>query len=250
MKKSLSRIIILTKRDFKEILRDPLSLIFTIGMPLFLEILFYLIFHKLTPQFEMKYLAPGIVVFAQSFIALFVGLLIAIDRSTSFLTRLYVSKAKSYEFIFAYTLSMIPIIFVQSILFFIVGGIIDHSIFSINMVLAILISLVTSLLFIALGILLGSLCNEKAIGGVSSIVIAGQSVLSGMWFPIDGLSEGMITFMNVLPFRNATMLVQNAMNGINDAFKDFILPLIIVLLYTLVSFAVAIVIFKRKMKSN
>ncbi len=250
MKKSLSRIIILTNRDFKEILRDPLSLIFTIGMPLFMEILFYLLFHKLTPQFEMKYLAPGIVVFAQSFIALFVGLLIAIDRSTSFLTRLYVSKAKSYEFIFAYTLSMIPIIFVQSILFFIVGGIMDSSIFSINMVFAILISLVTSLLFIALGILLGSLCNEKAIGGISSIVIAGQSVLSGMWFPIDGLSDGMITFMNVLPFRNATMLVQNAMNGINDAFKDFILPLIIVLSYTLVFFVVAIEIFKRKMKSN
>ena len=141
MKKSLSRIIILTKRDFKEILRDPLSLIFTLGMPLFMEILFYLIFHKLTPQFEMRYLAPGIVVFAQSFIALFVGLLIAIDRSTSFLTRLYVSNAKSYEFIFSYALSMIPIIFVQSLLFFLVGGIIDSSIFSINMIFAILISI-------------------------------------------------------------------------------------------------------------
>ncbi|MBQ2053284.1 MAG: ABC transporter permease, partial [Bacilli bacterium] len=118
MKESLSRIIILTKRDFKEILRDPLSLIFTIGMPLLLEILFYFIFHGLTSQFEMRYLAPGIVVFAQSFISLFVGLLIAIDRSTSFLTRLYVSKARSYEFIFSYALSMIPIIFVQSLLFF------------------------------------------------------------------------------------------------------------------------------------
>ena len=215
-----------------------------------MEILFYLIFHKLTPQFEMKYLAPGIVVFAQSFISLFVGLLIAIDRSTSFLTRLYVSNAKSHEFIFSYALSMIPIIFVQSLLFFLVGGIIDSSIFSINMVFAILISVVTSFLFIALGILLGSLCNEKAIGGISSIVIAGQSVLSGMWFPIEGLSEGMITFMNVLPFRNATILVQNTMNGINDAYNDFLIPLIIVIAYTIVSFVLAILAFKRKMKSN
>ena len=250
MKKSLSRIIILTKRDFKEILRDPLSLIFTLGMPLFMEILFYLIFHRLTPQFEMKYLAPGIVVFAQSFIALFVGLLIALDRSTSFLKRLYVSNAKSYEFIFAYALSMIPIIFGQSLLFFIVGGIFDSSIFSIYMVFAILISIVTSLFFIAIGILLGSICNEKSIGGISSIVIAGQSVLSGMWFPIEGLSEGMITFMNILPFRNATQLVQNTMSGINDAYKDFLIPLIIVLAYTIVSFVLAIVAFKIKMKSN
>ena len=116
------------------------------------------------------------------------------------------------------------------------------------MILAILLSLVTSLFFISIGILLGTICNEKAIGGVSSIVIAGQSVLSGMWFPLDGLNEGMITFMNLLPFRNATILIQNTMNGINDAFKDFVLPLIIVLAYTLVSFVVAIIIFKRKMK--
>lgn len=250
MKKSLSRIIVLTKRDLKEILRDPLSLIFTIGMPLLMEILFYLIFHELTAQFEMKYLAPGIVVFAQSFITLFVGLLIAMDRSTYFLTRLYVSNAKSYEFIFSYALSMIPIIFVQSLLFFLVGGIIDSSIFSINMIFAIFVSLVTSLLFIALGILLGSLCNEKSIGGISSIVIAGQSLLSGMWFPTEGLSEGMIAFMNILPFRNATKLVQNTMNGINDAYKDFLIPLIIVLAYTIVSFVLAIVAFRRKMKSN
>ena len=138
MKQSLSRIFILMKRNIKEILRDPLSLIFTLAMPLFMEILFYLLFHKLTAQFEMKYLAPGIVVFAQSFIALFVGLLIAVDRSTSFLTRLYVSKTKSFEFIFGYALSIVPIVFVQSILFFLVGGIIDASIFSISMIYAIL----------------------------------------------------------------------------------------------------------------
>lgn len=250
MKSSVSRIFVLTKRNLKEILRDPLSLIFTLGMPLFMEILFYLIFHNLTAQFEMKYLAPGIVVFAQSFLALFVGLLIALDRSTSFLTRLYVSKAKSYEFVFSYAVAMLPIVLIQSILFFLVGGIFDTSIFNFGMILAILLSLVTSLFFISIGILLGTICNEKAIGGVSSIVIAGQSVLSGMWFPLDGLNEGMITFMNLLPFRNATILIQNTMNGINDAFKDFVLPLIIVLAYTLVSFVEAIIIFKRKMNSR
>ena len=248
--KSLSRIFILTKRNFKEILRDPLSLIFTLGMPLVLEILFYLIFHNLTSQFEMKYLAPGIVVFAQSFISLFVGLLIAIDRSTSFLTRLYVSNAKPYEFIFSYALSIVPIIFVQSILFFIVGGIIDTSIFSFRMILAVLVSVITSLFFIAIGILLGTICSEKSIGGVSSIVIAGQSVLSGMWFPTEGLNEGMIIFMKVLPFKNATILVQNTMNGINDTFKDFILPLIIVLSYTIISFIIAIILFRKKMISK
>ena len=62
------------KRCTKEILRDPLSLVFTIGLPLLMEVLFYFIFHNLTSQFEMCYLAPGIVVFSQTFLTLFIGL--------------------------------------------------------------------------------------------------------------------------------------------------------------------------------
>ena len=250
MNKSLSRVFTLTNRNLKEIIRDPLSLIFTLALPLFMEILFYLIFHELTEQFQMKYLAPGIVVFSQAFLTLFTGLLLSTDKNTSFLTRLYVSKTKSYEFIFAYALSVLPITLVQSILFFLIGGIFDTSLFGLGMILAIILSVVTSLFFIGMGILFGSICNEKSIGGVSSIVIVGQSVLSGMWFPVDGLNEGMITFMKVLPFRNATMLIQNMIIGVNDSFNDFILPLLIVLGYTVLAFVVAILVFKNKMKEK
>lgn len=250
MKESISRMIILTKRNLKEIVRDPLSLVFTLGMPLIMEILFYLLFHNLTSQFEMKYLAPGIVVFSQSFLTLFVGMLISSDRNTSFLTRLYVSKAKSYEFIISYALSIIPICLIQSILFFLIGGILDTTIFGIGVIYAILLSLVSSLFFISLGILLGTICNEKSVGGVSSIVIAGQSLLSGMWFPVEGLSKSMITIMNCLPFRNATMILQNALNGVDNILQDLLLPFVIVLIYAVLSFVIAILLFKKKMQSN
>ena len=250
MLKSLSRIYTLTTRNIKEILRDPLSLVFTLGLPLIMEVLFYYIFHNMTSQFSMKYLAPGIVVFSQTFLTLFTGLLIALDRSTSFLTRLYVSRAKSYEFIFSYIISVIPIGIFQSILFFLVGGIIDPSIFSFRIILCVLLSSITSLLFIGFGILFGSICNEKSIGGISSIIITSQSVLSGMWFPVEGLSEGFTTLMKVLPFKNATDLLQNTLNGINDLFKDFFLPLIILLAYTIVVIILAIIIFKNKMKAK
>ena len=250
MLKSIKRIFTLTSRNLKEILRDPLSLIFTFGLPLFMEVLFYLIFHNLTSQFEMKYLAPGIVVFGQTFLTLFVGMLISLDRGSSFLTRLYVSKAKSYEFIFGYAFAVLPIVLVQSILFFLIGGIFDPSLFGFGMVLGVLVSIITSLLFIAFGILFGSLCSEKSIGGVSSIIIAGQSVLSGMWFPVEGLSGAILKIMNVLPFKNATLLVQNMIIGVNDVFKDFVLPLIIVLAYTILGFIIAILVFKSKMKNK
>ncbi len=246
MRESVSRIITLTRRNIKEILRDPLSLVFMIALPLLMEILFYYLFHGITIQFEMKYLAPGIVVFSQSFLTLFAGLLIAVDRSSSFLTRLYVSKARPFEFISSYMLAMLPLTLVQSVLFFTVGGIIDSSIFSVGMVWAILISLVTSLLFISFGVLFGSVCNEKSIGGVSSIIITGQSVLSGMWFPVEGLSSGFIKVMNVLPFKNATEAVQNALSGSGDV----LVPTLIVLGYTAVIFALSVFIFGKKMKAD
>ncbi len=249
MRRSISRILTLAKRNIKEIIRDPLSLIFMLALPLFMEVLFYYIFHKLTPQFEMKYLAPGIVVFSQAFLTLFAGLLIALDRASAFLTRLFVSKARSFEFIFGYALSLIPITFGQSVLFYLVGGIIDPSIFGMGMLWGILLSVVTSLLFIGLGIFFGSLCSEKSVGGVASVVIMCQSVLSGMWFPIEGMSEGIITVMNCLPFRNATILIQNVLNGISDPFNDFWQPLIIVLAYAIVAFTTAILCFKKKMKA-
>jgi ABC-2 type transport system permease protein len=248
MRGSLSRVYTLTSRNFKEILRDPLSLIFMLAMPLAMEVLFYFLFHEMTDQFAMKYLAPGIVVFAQAFLALFTGLLIALDRSTAFLTRLYVSRAKSAEFIFGYALALIPAVLVQTVLFFVVGGIIDPSIWGIGMLRCLPVALCTALFYIGVGILLGTLCNEKSVGGVASIVIAGQSVLSGMWFPTEGLPSGMVALMKCLPFKNAADCMRSALNGTADPTADFWIPFCIVLAYAAVSFGAAIFIFRKRMR--
>ena len=248
--KALGRIFALMKRNVKEILRDPLSLAFMLAMPLVMEVLFYVIFHGASPQFEMKYLAPGIVAFAQAFLTLFSGLLIALDRGSAFLTRLYVSRARSSEFIMGYVFALFPIALVQSVFFFLVGGIIDPSIFSVNMIFAVLLSVIPAAFFIGMGILLGSLCNERSIGGVCSIFIAGQSVLSCMWFPPDGLGKGVLTAMRVLPFKNAAELLQKGFLGYTDFFHQFWQPLLILLAYTLVVFFLAIVVFKKKMQEK
>lgn len=249
MRESLRRIGTLTKRNVKEIARDPISLIFILAMPLVMEVLLYFLFHNLTAQFEMRYLAPGIVVFSQAFLSLFMGLLIATDRGTSFLTRLYVSKAKPHEFIFSYALAALPIVFVQSVVFFVVGGIFDPALFGWGMVGGVAMSLFTSLLFIALGILFGSICNEKSVGGIASIVISGQSILSGMWFPVEGLDGAMMTLMDALPFRNASMVVQNVVNGVGG-FDGVGLPILVVIAYMVATFVVAVLAFKAKMQEK
>lgn len=248
MIKSLYRIGLLAKRNLKEIIRDPISLGFIFALPIVMEVLFYLIFHDLTSQFQMKYLAPGIIVFSQAFLSLFMGFLISSDRSTSFLTRLFVSKARSYEFIISYILSLFPIVIAQSIIFFLIGGLFDISLIKPEMIYSILLSLVTSLLFMGFGILFGVVCSEKSVGGVASMIISAHSLLSGMWFPIDGLDNNVVMIMNWLPFKNATILVQNSLNGINNMYKDFLLPLLIVTTYSLFVLFLSIIIYKRQMK--
>ena len=249
--KSLNRIRVLTGRNLREILRDPLSLIFLLGMPGAMLILFWLIFHQMTAQFEMQYLAPGIVVFGQSFLSLFAGLLISLDRGTSFLTRLYVTPTKSHEFILGYLIALLPLGILQSVIFFVIAGILDPSFWSVRLLLGIPAGLLTAFFFICLGILFGSVCNEKSIGGVSSILVAGQSVLSGMWFPLDGLSSGFLTFMNALPFRNGTLWMQNVLSGnAENAWNSLWRPFTVLLCYTLAAFVLSVLCFYRKMRKQ
>ncbi len=250
MNKSLKRTVTFTKRNLIELIRDPLSLVFLIGLPLFMEVLFFFIFHEMTDQFEIKNLAPGIVVFAQAFTTLFAGILISLDRASSFLKRLYVSQARPFEFIFGYMLSLLPVSVVQSALFFAVGGILDPTFWSIGMICGVLLGIVTSLLFIGFGILFGSVCGEKSVGGVSSIIIIGQSVLSGMWFPTEGLGDGITAIMNVLPFKNATTLIHNAVNGCDDPVSGIAVPLLIVIGYTIAVFIAAIAAFRKNMQNR
>ena len=118
------------------------------------------------------------------------------------------------------------------------------------MLYATLISMVTGIFFLGVGILIGSICNEKSVGGIASIVVTGQSLLSGMWFPLEGLDETIVKIMDYLPFKNTTILIQNTLNGFNDIYSDFICPLIIVFIYGIVIFFLAIIIYKKKMKTK
>lgn len=250
MRKSCRRTVVLARRNLTEILRDPLGAVFLLAMPLLMEILFYFLFHGLTSQFEMSVLAPGIVVFSQAFLTLFSGLLISLDRGTSFLRRLYVSEARPHEFICGYLLALLPVSLCQSILFFVVGGILDRSLWSTDIPAGVLAGAATSFFFVGCGILCGSLCGEKSIGGVSSAVIVGQSVLSGMWFPTEGLSGGFLTLMKVLPFKNATDLVRCAVNGCDDPVAGILRPLAVVAAYTIAVFVAATLVFRHKSRGG
>ena len=109
------RVFAFSKRCAKEILRDPLNLIFGIGFPVVLLLLLSAIQANIPVDlFEIKTLAPGISVFGLSFITLFSATLVAKDRESSFLQRLYTTPLKASDFILGYMLPMIPMALAQS----------------------------------------------------------------------------------------------------------------------------------------
>ena len=140
------RILNFAKRNFKEIARDPLSLIFAIILPLFLLFIFQQI-NIPSESYNIENFTPGIVIFGFSFITLFTATLVAKDRSTSLLIRLGISPMKSIDYILGYMLSILPMILIQNILFFALALILKLP-FTPYILLAILISVFISIIFI------------------------------------------------------------------------------------------------------
>ena len=240
------RILNFAKRNFKEIIRDPLSIIFAIILPLFLLFIFQQ-FNIPSENYKLENFTPGIIVFGFSFITLFAAMLVSKDRTTSLLVRLGISPMKSIDYILGYMLAILPIIIIQNVLFFILAIILGLS-FSINIILAVLISIIISILFIAIGIIIGSLVSEKASSGISSIIVQLVCFTSGMYFPREALGSVFAKICDLLPFESCLTIIKGIMN--NDLEIITIRNIIVFTLYTIILLVISVIVFKRKMISD
>ncbi len=232
------------KRNCKELIRDPLSLVFAILLPLFL-LFFFQQFDIPNDSYKLENFTAGILVFGFSFITLFTAMLISKDRTTSLLIRLGISPMKPAEYILGYMLSLLPILLVQNILFFLLAVCLGLS-FSLSLLLAGLVSLVIAILFIALGILIGSIFSEKASSGISSIFVQLVCFTSGMYFPKELLGDIFGRVCEFLPFEPAVTLLKGIMN------HNFAIihtqDILVFSLYTIAILVLSIFIFEKKMR--
>ena len=240
------RILNFAKRNFKEIIRDPLSIIFSVLLPLILLFVFKQI-NIPSESYELHNFTPGIVVFGFSFISLFTAMLISKDRTTSLLVRLGISPMKPIEYILGYMLSIIPIIIIQNTLFFILAIILGLS-FSINIIWAILISIVIAILFIAIGIIIGSLFSEKASSGISSIIVQLVCFTSGMYFPRELLGDVFSKICEFLPFESCVTIIKGIMNNNLEIISAR--NIVVFFAYTIAILVISVIVFKKKMISD
>ena len=131
------------KKNFKELIRDPVALIFEIVLPLFLLFIFQQI-NIPSDNYLLENFTPSITVFGLSFITLFTATLVSKDRSSALLMRLSASLMKPSDYILGYLLSLLPIILLQNFLFFFVACLMGLPL-TINVLLAVLVALTISI---------------------------------------------------------------------------------------------------------
>ena len=242
------RMLTFAKRCAKEILRDPISLFFGLGFPLILLALLSAIQANIPASlYEIDTLAPGITVFGLSFMTLFSATLIAKDRESAFLQRLYTTPLTGLDFILGYMLPILPIAIAQATLCYLFAIPLGLTI-SVNILYAILGILPMAIFNIALGLLCGSVLNVKQVGGICGALLTNLSAwFSGVWFDLNLVGGMFQKIANLLPFVHAAEL-EKALFGSNwDVAANHLLP---VAGYGLLITAVAVWCFLRQMKKQ
>lgn len=241
--------LVFSSRNQKEIIRDPLNIMFGVGFPIVILLIFTAIQRNIpeNEMFKINNLAPGIAVFGLSFISLFSGILIAKDRQSSFLMRLFASPLKSSDFIIGYTLPLLPVGIVQSIICFVFAWILGFS-FNLNTLLAIIILIPASLIFIGIGLLSGTLLNEKQVGGFCGALLTNVNAwLSGAWFELTLIGGWFKKIAYLLPFAHTVDATRAAVSG---DYKNIFPHLWWILGYALVLMIIAIYVFNKKMSGK
>ena len=242
------RMLTFANRNTKEILRDPLTLFFGLGFPLVLILLLSAIQANIPVKlFEIQHLTPGVTVFGLAFMTLFSATIIAKDRSTSLMQRLYTTPLTPLDFILGYTLPMIPISVFQCVVCYIAAIVLGLDI-TMNVLYAVLCIIPVSILYIALGLLCGSVLTDKQVGGICGALLTNLSAwLSGVWFDLDLVGGAFKKIAYALPFVHAVEMERVVLTG------DFtgIFPHVWwVLGYAAVLLVLAVFLFLRQMKKQ
>lgn len=233
-----------SQRCAKEILRDPINLCLGLGFPLILLLLLSALQANIPVHlFEIDTLTPGITVFGLSFMTLFSATLIARDRESALLQRLYTTPLTGLDFILGYMLPILPITLGQTLLCYLFAIPLGLTV-SANIFLAIIGILPMAVFNISLGLLFGSILRVKQVGGICGALLTNLSAwLSGVWFDLELVGGAFQKTAHLLPFVHAAELEKALFAGNFEAAAAHVLP---VILYSALITAVAVLCFLRQ----
>ena len=242
------RVMTFAKRCTKEILRDPINLGFGLGFPLVLLLLLSALQANIPVSlFEIDTLTPGITVFGLSFMTLFSATLVAKDRESALLQRLYTTPLTGFDFIIGYMLPLLPIALGQTVVCYLFAIPLGLTL-SVNIIYAVIGMIPMAIFNIALGLLCGSIFGVKQVGGICGALLTNLSAwLSGVWFDLKLVGGVFEKIANALPFVHAVEMEKALFSGDFGLAATHILPIV---LYSVAITVIAVFCFLRQMKKQ
>lgn len=242
------RILTFSKRCAKEILRDPLNLCFGLGFPLVLILLLSAIQANIPVSlFEIDTLTPGITVFGLSFMSLFSATLVAKDRESALLQRLYTTPLTGFDFIIGYMLPILPIALGQVLVCYLFAIPLGLTL-NVNIIYAVIGIIPMAIFNISLGLLCGSIFGVKQVGGICGALLSNLSAwLSGVWFDLELVGGAFKKIASLLPFIHAAKLEKALFSGNFADAAEHVVPIVI---YSVAITVAAVLAFLRQMKKQ
>ena len=240
------RMMTFAKRCAKELMRDPINLFFGLGFPVVLLLLLSAIQANIPASlFEIDSLTPGITVFGLSFMTLFSATLVAKDRESAFLQRLYTTPLSSVEFIVGYMLPILPMAIAQAVVCYLVAIPLGLTL-SVNVLYAVVGLIPMAIFHVSLGLLCGSLLGVKQVGGICGALLTNLTAwLSGVWFDLSLVGGAFQKIANVFPFAHAVEMEKALACGDFEAVGGHVLP---VVLYSVLTAVAAVYCFLGQMR--
>jgi ABC-2 type transport system permease protein len=188
------------------------------------------------------------------------AIIVSKDKQTFFLKRLYSSPMKPQHFILGYFFVGLFVGLLQALVCVITGFIIslisNVGFVSIGNILLLIIAQLPILITnIFLGILFGTILNDKSAPSICSVFISLAGILGGCWMPIETMG-GFETFCRFLPFYPSVYIgriITNSKNalGITYSFNNVAgLGLISIIMFMITSIILTVIAFKKNMVSD
>lgn len=237
----------LADRNLKEISRDPISMILGLLMPLVFLFLFSSINKRMPLEiFSALNLTPGVIIFGYGFFIMFASTLLAKDKQSAFLVRLYTTPLRPTDYILSYILPFFPLLLVQTALCLLVGTLLGATF--LNLGAASLIFLLLGITCISLGVLLGAMFTVGQVSAVGSLLITVISLMSGAWMDLRMVGGIFEQIGYAMPFAHAVDAARSVLAG--GSLETESSSLVMLGLYAVVSTSLAVVAFRRTMRKQ
>ena len=254
----MNRTIHFAKRNLTELMRDPLGYIFCIAFPIIMLVIMSVVNESIPKEsgmttFRIDNLSGGIIMFGHTFVMLFTAILVATDRSSSFLMRLFSSPMKSSDFTNGYIIPMVMISLVQGIVTFaaslIVAAVTGFELKPLGILLALFTNIPSAIMFISIGLIFGSLLNEKSAPGICSVIVSLGTFLGGVFFDAEGVGGTIYNVCRFLPFIYCTKASRSTIK-LDFSWENFGLPLVVVTAVAVVLACLSIFVFRSRMRTD